>query len=103
MVYSTCSLAQEQNECVVSWLLKEYGASVEIVPVLGSMLEDKKSFGGSLVEEPEESQWMEMSKNNIVVGGIPGTVRFHPSIQNEGIGGSSGFFLAKLRKRKAPS
>lgn len=101
MVYSTCSLAQEQNECVVSWLLKEYGASVEILPALGAMM-DKKGVGGSS-KEPEESQWMEMSKNNIVVGGIPGTVRFHPSIQNEGIGGSSGFFLAKLRKRKGPS
>jgi 16S rRNA C967 or C1407 C5-methylase (RsmB/RsmF family) len=99
MVYSTCSLSQEQNEDVVSWLLKEYGESVEILPFLTSIW-DETSVPGHL---EQESLLLGMSKNNITEGGIQGTIRFHPSIQNERINGCSGFFLAKLRKIKTAS
>jgi len=83
MVYSTCSLAEEQNENVVSWLLNEFRGSVDLVPVAFNTAGTKgaSSCPGS----------------SIIDGKIKGTVRFCPSISDDLFGG--GFFLAKLRKR----
>lgn len=89
MVYSTCSLSQEQNEGVVTWLLEKYPTDASIVPVSFTDSSDSK-------------------KEMISQGSIPGTVRFHPSTistrdttngfldENSLYGG--GFFLAKIIK-----
>jgi 16S rRNA C967 or C1407 C5-methylase (RsmB/RsmF family) len=96
MVYSTCSLSEDQNEGVVSWLLKQH-AEARIIPV---------SFASGL---PETSSL-------IKEGTLPGTVRFVPNtesyedspvtsgddslvsryLSNSLFGG--GFFLAKIQK-----
>jgi 16S rRNA C967 or C1407 C5-methylase (RsmB/RsmF family) len=96
MVYSTCSLSQDQNEGVVSWLLKQH-TEARIVPV---------RFASDL---PEASSLIKQ-------GTLPGTVRFvpntasyedtsattgddslvTPSFPNGLFGG--GFFLAKIKK-----
>jgi 16S rRNA C967 or C1407 C5-methylase (RsmB/RsmF family) len=96
MVYSTCSLSEDQNEGVVSWLLEQH-AEARIIPV---------RFASDL---PETS-------NLIKQGTLPGTVRFVPntasyedtpatsgddslvtlSFPNGLFGG--GFFLAKIQK-----
>jgi len=93
MVYSTCSLATEQNEDEVSWLLSKYGDAAEIVPALPSLLDAKKS-SNSRTGLYENTQFDE--KTNVSHGRIEGTVRFHPSMYDCCYGG--GFFLAKLRK-----
>lgn len=104
MVYSTCSLAREQNENVVSWLLEQCGDSAEIVPVLSSVLslEEEKSAtiqgkGGRSETTPGKGSSQTRS-NNIMAGDIQGTVRFHPSTNSDCFGG--GFFIAKLRKTR---
>jgi 16S rRNA C967 or C1407 C5-methylase (RsmB/RsmF family) len=96
MVYSTCSLSEDQNEGVVSWLLKQH-AEARIVRV---------RFASDLPE----------SSSLIKQGTLPGTVRFvpntasyentpatsgddslgTPSFPNGLFGG--GFFLAKIQK-----
>ena len=100
LVYSTCSLAAEQNEEVVSWLLQLYNKDAFIIPV---------SFTEDSLEESKSKHMM------IYEGSLKGTVRSHPnvSMQEEGepstgqqtdatidhflFGG--GFFLAKIGKR----
>lgn len=92
MVYSTCSLAKEQNEDVVSWLLSEFQESAELVPV---------SFEGSAVKRACRDPSLFPPKRNleaITDGKIRGTVRFHPSVNNDLFGG--GFFLAKITKKR---
>jgi 16S rRNA C967 or C1407 C5-methylase (RsmB/RsmF family) len=96
MVYSTCSLSEDQNEGIVSWLLKQH-PDARIVPV---------SFASDL---PETSSLIKQ-------GTLPGTIRFvpntksyedspatsgdgslvSPSFPNGLFGG--GFFLAKIQK-----
>jgi 16S rRNA C967 or C1407 C5-methylase (RsmB/RsmF family) len=99
MVYSTCSLSEDQNEGVVSWLLKQH-TEARIVPV---------RFASELPE----------TCSLIKQGTLPGTVRFvpntasykdspatsgddslvTPSIPNGLFGG--GFFLAKIQKAQS--
>mmetsp|Transcript_17410 Transcript_17410/g.26016 ORF Transcript_17410/g.26016 Transcript_17410/m.26016 type:complete len:498 (+) Transcript_17410:2-1495(+) len=98
MVYSTCSLAKEQNEDVVSWFLSECRESAELVPV---------SFEGSAVNtvytgtrtcgDPISFPPKQRDLEAITDGKIMGTVRFHPSVNNDLFGG--GFFLAKITKK----
>lgn len=76
MIYSTCSMDQEQNENVVRSLLQEFKGQVEIVPL---------SFN-------------DISENMICEGNLQGTIRFRPSTSNDLFGG--GFFMAKLRRIK---
>jgi 16S rRNA C967 or C1407 C5-methylase (RsmB/RsmF family) len=96
MVYSTCSLSGDQNEGVVSWLLKQH-TEARVVPV---------RFASDL---PETSSLIKQ-------GTLPGTIRFvpntksyedspatsgdgslvSPSFPNGLFGG--GFFLAKIQK-----
>lgn len=76
MIYSTCSMDQEQNENVVRTLLQEFKGQVEIVPL---------SFD-------------DISENMICEGNLQGTIRFRPSTTNDLFGG--GFFMAKLRRIK---
>ena len=95
LVYSTCSLAIEQNENVVAWLLQTYKHDAFIIPVTFS------------VEQVENDRY-----SMIYEGSLKGTVRFHPNVaitnedtsevSNQGnnhhlFGG--GFFLVKLGKK----
>lgn len=102
LVYSTCSLAAEQNEDVVSWLLNRYDKKAYVLPV---------SFNSCQAEDGNDSSLM------IYEGSLPGTVRFHPNVAARNANGSSsqdtkmnvpsdeqrlyggGFFLAKIGKR----
>jgi 16S rRNA C967 or C1407 C5-methylase (RsmB/RsmF family) len=99
MVYSTCSLSGDQNEGVVSWLLKQH-TEARVVPV---------RFASDL---PETSSLIKQ-------GTLPGTVRFVPNttsyedspatsgddsfvtppFKNGLFGG--GFFLAKIQKTQS--
>jgi 16S rRNA C967 or C1407 C5-methylase (RsmB/RsmF family) len=89
MVYSTCSLSQEQNENVVSWLLERFSDTAEMISV-----EFSSSMQGG------------MSGPRVSEG--PFGVRFEPFMESKGtaeganttslVGG--GFFLAKIRKKE---
>jgi len=90
MVYSTCSLDQDQNEGVVRWLLQEF-PEAQLVPVDFTDDRDTEKDGSNdLVQE----------------GTLPGTVRFLPNACDDEkqrmpnirrlYGG--GFFLAKIVK-----
>lgn len=73
IVYSTCSLAPEENECVVNSLLDKYDVEIEPIPF---GLEGLTNFGGIVFDEKLKS-----------------TARFYPHIHN-----STGFYIARLRK-----
>lgn len=79
LVYSTCSFSTEQNEGIVSWLLK-CAQDACLIPV---------SFPSSHSSE----------------GSIPGTCRFSPNIKESYseelplVLGATGFFLAKIKKK----
>lgn len=76
--YSTCSLMNEQNEDVVSWLLdKAHGSAILINAFESSVLEDMKS----------EIVWREGTLNH--------TLRFDPETT-----GTNGLFIAKIRRIK---
>ena len=99
LVYSTCSLSEEQNEGVVNWLLQQR-SDAYIIPVSF----DASSDGNG-----------DTKKENFLIseGTIAGTVRFRPKLHypsNKGDNGSNscsedallyggGFWLAKLGKR----
>ncbi len=100
LIYSTCSLAAEQNEKVVTWLLELYDSEAYIVPV-------------SFDRGPDESSG---SNNDMIYEGyLDGTVRFHPNVMLRKETSSTsqvttktdsdkdlyggGFFLAKIGKR----
>ena len=103
LVYSTCSLSEEQNEGVVNWLLQQC-SHASIIPVSFNT----PSNGNGDAKEEEEENFL------ISEGTIPGTVRFRPKLQcpcsNEGNDDSNscskdallfggGFWLAKIGKR----
>lgn len=81
LVYSTCSLSEDQNEKVVKWLLESNQDAV-LIPIHFSSLQ---------------------STEFVTEGSLVGTVRFYPNLV---IGTKSttlllgdGFFVAKIRKR----
>lgn len=78
MVYSTCSLSQEQNESVVKWLLDNHNEAY-LVPV-----------------------HFPLAKSKLVVeGSLDGTVRFYPNLaQTSSEYFGDGFFLSKIGKRQ---
>lgn len=101
MVYSTCSLSEEQNEGVVRWLLAQNPKSASIVPL---------SF------EPPVDEIVESKKtSSIREGSLSGTIRFFPIVSEQPNPNTSasespndsstvqnlyggGFFLAKVQK-----
>jgi 16S rRNA C967 or C1407 C5-methylase (RsmB/RsmF family) len=81
LVYSTCSLSQDQNEGVVEWLLEQQKDDAYIIKV----------------EFPDTS-----SSKLVAEGSIEGTLRFYPNLigQEDSIGFyGDGFFVAKIGKR----
>ena len=81
LVYSTCSLSEDQNEKVVKWLLESYQDAV-LVPIHFPSIMDSKF---------------------VTEGTVEGTVRFYPNLVQE-VNPSSlllgdGFFVAKIKKR----
>ena len=88
MVYSTCSLADQQNGDVVRWLLKTY-PDAKIVPL--TFFHDSKSV--------DSADYTDIVRE----GSIPGTIQFLPNMdidgpvdQNRLFGG--GFYIAKIFK-----
>lgn len=80
MVYSTCTLAPEENEMQIDWLLKRLGEYVEILPIT-----DKETGVRQL---PAVLEW----KGKTLHSEVTKTFRVFPTEQIEG------FFLTKLRK-----
>lgn len=95
MVYSTCSLSEDQNEAVVSWLLEQFPREAYLVPIKFPLMED---------DDNEVSL--------VSVGSLSGTIRFRPNPQafetqsSKGLNEAfprarlygDGFFLAKIGK-----
>jgi 16S rRNA C967 or C1407 C5-methylase (RsmB/RsmF family) len=79
MVYSTCSLATEQNEQVVQWLLDQYPTQATLIPIEFSIAQD-------------------IDKKMVSEGSLAGTVQFAPNINSPELFGG-GFFLAKIGKK----
>ena len=78
LVYSTCTLAPEENESVVDWLLKKFPDSVQLEPI--SIPE--------LATEPGITRW----KGKQYANCLTQTARVYPSAQMEG------FYIAKFKK-----
>jgi 16S rRNA C967 or C1407 C5-methylase (RsmB/RsmF family) len=81
VVYSTCSLSEDQNEKVVKWLLESNEDAV-LIPIHFPLIKNTKF---------------------VTEGSLAGTVRFYPNLVQEAepttllLG--DGFFVAKIRKR----
>lgn len=82
MIYSTCSLAREQNENVVSWLLDECAGACELLHV---------SFNDSTSVSTGQRKMILPGFDNI-------GIRFLPSTDEDSYFFGGGFYLAKLRK-----
>ena len=81
LVYSTCSLSEDQNEKVVKWLLESYQDAV-----LQPLCFHSKQYTKCIVE-----------------GSLKGTIRFYPNFvqgtESTPLLFGDGFFVAKIRKR----
>lgn len=82
LVYSTCTLAPEENEEVIDWLLHTYENTLEVLPI-----------HLQVASAPCLQQWQGKTYDNEVTK----CLRILPSIEMEG------FFIAKLRKTEIPS
>jgi len=84
IVYSTCTMAPEENEAVVNWALEKEGGKVVVeaieMPALLSL--DSELITGGVTEWNGQSYSPEVAK----------TLRIYPSQRMEG------FYVAKLRK-----
>jgi 16S rRNA C967 or C1407 C5-methylase (RsmB/RsmF family) len=82
LVYSTCSLSEDQNENVVRWLLQNHEDAF-LVPLHFPSVQNTKF---------------------VADGSLTGTVRFYPNLLQEGSPSDlllgDGFFVAKIRKRR---
>lgn len=78
IIYSTCTLAPEENEEVIDWILKKEGDAIEIEPI---------EMNG-LPESTPVMQW----RKKIFDPRVKHTMRIFPSKTMEG------FFVAKIRK-----
>jgi len=110
MVYSTCTLAREENEEVVEYLLEEFEGNAELVPF--SLKSPLRGLGG--VEKVEEKKHVATkninlekdfsttpAQNNLKGAGsgrndaLYGMITIWPQIFD-----SEGFFVAKIRKNE---
>ena len=78
IIYSTCTLAPEENEEVIDWILKKTNHAVELEDIHISNLETS----------PGITKW----KNKIFDDSLSKTVRIYPTKVMEG------FFVARLKK-----
>lgn len=78
IVYSTCTLAPEENEAVIDWILKKEQGAVEVEPIEYSEIPFVKPL----------SRW----KGKEFDSQVGGTARILPSRHMEG------FYVARLRK-----
>mmetsp|Transcript_8897 Transcript_8897/g.18486 ORF Transcript_8897/g.18486 Transcript_8897/m.18486 type:complete len:483 (-) Transcript_8897:38-1486(-) len=82
LVYSTCSLSEDQNEKVVTWLLDSHEDAV-LIPIHFPLIEKSKF---------------------VTQGSLEGTVRFYPNLVKDTKSATlllgDGFFVAKLKKRR---
>lgn len=78
IVYSTCTLAPEENEAVIDWIIKKEHGAIAIEPIHIPLLQTNEPI----------LKW----KNKIFDTQIKNTVRIFPSDTMEG------FYVAKLRK-----
>lgn len=80
LVYSTCSLSEDQNEKVVNWLLESH-KDAALVPIHFPSIERSKF---------------------VTQGSLAGTVRFYPNLVQDNNSANmllgDGFFVAKLKK-----
>ena len=83
MVYSTCSLSEEQNEHVVQWLLDSYPEEASIIPLHFPLASSPGAIS---------------SDNMVTEGKLQGTIRFAPNLDPSKLFGG-GFFLAKIVKK----
>ncbi len=77
IVYSTCTLAPEENEGVIDWIIKKVGDAIEI----------EKIEIPNLELQPGIKEW-----NKPFSSSIAAAARIHPSYNMEG------FFITKIRK-----
>lgn len=77
IVYSTCTLAPEENEGVIDWIIKKAGSAIKI----------EKIEIPNLELQPGITKWNKEFTNQTSL-----TSRVHPSSRMEG------FFVAKIRK-----
>lgn len=78
IIYSTCTLAPEENEEVIDWILKKTHGAVELEDI----------HIANLQTQPGLTKW----KNKIFNEDLLRTVRIYPTEKMEG------FFIAKLKK-----
>lgn len=82
LVYSTCSLSEDQNEKVVKWLL-DYHQDAVLIPIHFPLIEKSKF---------------------VAQGSLEGTVRFYPNLVKDTKSTTlllgDGFFVAKLKKQR---
>jgi 16S rRNA C967 or C1407 C5-methylase (RsmB/RsmF family) len=95
LVYSTCSLSEDQNERIVSWLL-EKNADAYLIPIHFPSIMTNSSSSSS-------SSSTGSSTNPLVTeGSLQGTVRFYPNIGDSVMIPppllGDGFFVSKLGK-----
>ena len=89
MVYSTCTLAKEENQEVIQYLLQEFQGNAELVPFFLVPLE-KGDTGGL---KPKEE--LQNPPNPLYQGGFNASGMFTVWPQ---LFDSEGFFVAKIRK-----
>jgi 16S rRNA C967 or C1407 C5-methylase (RsmB/RsmF family) len=78
MVYSTCSLSEDQNEKIVQWLLQTR-KDAKLIPIHFPTIQNTKF---------------------VTDGSLKGTIRFYPNlVQDADILLGDGFFVAKIMKR----
>jgi len=84
IIYSTCTLAPEENEAVVNWVLEKEGGKVVVEEIQLPKLRENSNelVTGGLTEWAGQTYSPEVSK----------TLRVYPSTHMEG------FYVAKLRK-----
>ncbi|MBI4058207.1 RsmB/NOP family class I SAM-dependent RNA methyltransferase [Candidatus Gottesmanbacteria bacterium] len=80
IVYSTCTLAPEENEGIIDWILKKEGDAVQIEPIELNV---------------EHVQGLSSWEGKKYSPDLTKTIRILPSLLMEG------FFIAKLRKTKS--
>lgn len=80
IVYSTCTYAPEENECVVDAVLREFGEALEVVP--GAI--------AGLTHDPGLTRW----RGRDLDARLEQTMRFYPHHNDAG-----GFYCAILEKR----